>query len=456
MKIALVAMSGVRVRSKELLAVGVTLPGFVERSEVIASLPSLGLLTLAGATPRHHDVRYYEHGDLTPEALADARFDVVAISTFTAQAPEAYAYADACRAKGLRVAIGGLHVTTCPEEAAAHADHVFAGEGEETWPQFLEDLEAGRAKALYDARGRVFPLERAPLPRYDLLDPSRYNRITVQSTRSCPHKCTFCASGILLRGPYRKKPLELVKRDLDAIAAIWPNPFIELADDNTFVDHRYGLALAKSFVPYDLHWFTETDVTVADDPELLDALSESGCRQVLIGFESLDAGAVAGLEAVPFKASRVAGYAAAVERIQSRGVSVNGCFILGADHHGVESFAKIAQFADEVGLAEVQVTVLTPFPGTPLYARLLAEGRILSPGDWGGCTLFDVTYRPAKMTVAELEEGLRGVFRDLYTPEKVRNRRRRFHAQAKAGARTRARAEIEASRAIPDERRKSA
>jgi len=438
MKIALVAMSGVRVRSRELFDVGVTLPGFVERSKVIASLPSLGLLTLAGATPRHHRLVYLEHGDKTPEALADERFDLVAISTFTAQAPEAYAFADECRARGLRVAIGGLHVTTMPEEAAAHADHVFAGEGEETWPEFLEDLEAGRARALYDARGRVFALERSPLPRYDLLDPARYNRLTVQTARSCPHRCTFCASGVLLRGPYRKKPIELVRRDLDAITALRAAPFVELADDNTFVDHRHGLALARAFVPYGLHWFTETDVTVADDPELLDALRESGCRQVLIGFESLDAGEVSGLEDAPFKAARVAGYAAAVERIQSSGVSVNGCFIVGADHHGPGSFARIARFADEVGLAEVQVTVLTPFPGTPLYARLLEAGRLLAPGDWAGCTLFDVTYRPAKMTVRELEEGLLQVFRELYAPDKVRARRRRFHAQARAGARARA------------------
>ena len=433
MKIAFIAMSGVRVRSKELFAIGVTLPGFVERSKVIASLPSLGLLTLAGATPRDHEVAYYEHGDVSPERLKDEGFDLVAVSTFTAQAPEAYDFTDACRAIGLRTAIGGLHATVCPEEAGLHADHVFVGEGEATWPEFLVDLGRGSAKPLYDARGRVFPLEKSPLPRYDLLDPARYNRITVQSTRSCPHKCTFCASGILLRGPYRKKPIEHVRRDLDAISAIWPRPFIELADDNTFVDKRWGLELARAFTPYGLKWFTETDVTVADDEELLEALAESGCRQVLIGFESVDRGVVSEIEDRPFKAARVAGYADAVRRVQEHGVSVNGCFILGADHQTPDSFRRVAEFADDVGLAEVQVTVLTPFPGTPLYSRLLAAGRILKPGDWGGCTLFDVTYRPAQMSVEELEAGLRDTFARLYTPEKVRERRRRFHAQMHAG-----------------------
>jgi radical SAM superfamily enzyme YgiQ (UPF0313 family) len=437
LRIALVAMSGVRVRSKELFAVGVTLPGFVERSEVISSLPSLGLLTLAGATPAHHDLSYFEHTEVTPERLADGHYDVVAISTFTAQAPEAYALADGCRALGLRVAMGGLHVTVCAEEATAHADHVFVGEGEETWPEFLADLEAGRAKAMYDARGRGFRLENSPLPRYDLLTPSRYNRITVQTARSCPHACTFCASGLLLRGPYRKKPVDLVRRDLDAIEKIWPHPFIELADDNTFVDKQWGRDLVRAMTPYHLHWFTETDVTLADDLELIDLLAESGCRQVLIGLEALDSTAVASLEARPFKAARVADYGEAVRRIQDRGVSVNGCFVLGADDHTPDAFARVAEFADTIGLAEVQITVLTPFPGTPLYASLLAQGRILSPGDWGGCTLFDVTFRPAKMTVRQLEEGLLDVFRRVYEPEAVKQRKHHFHEQHREARRHR-------------------
>lgn len=437
MKIALIALSGVRVRSTELASIGVTLPGFVERSEVIASLPSLGLLTLAGVTPPHHDVHYYEHGDVPPEQLADEGFDLVALSTFTAQAHEAYEYADACRAVGLRTAMGGLHVTVRPDEAQRHVDHVLIGEGEEIWPEFLAALEHGDARPRYDARGRVFDLANSPLPRYDLLDPTRYNRITVQTTRSCPHKCSFCASGILLRGPYRKKPLELVQRDLDEIARLWPRPFIELADDNTFVDKRWGRALVDTFRPYRMKWFTETDVTVADDPELLAALRDSGCRQVLIGFESPDARAVAGFEDRTFKATKVDGYADAIQRIQEAGISVNGCFILGSDHQTQADLAAIPKFAEEVGLAEVQVTVLTPFPGTPLYDRLLEAGRILAPDDWSGHTLFDVTYEPAQMSVRELEEGLMDVMQRLYAKDAVRSRQRQFHAQVVAGRRRR-------------------
>lgn len=442
MKIAFVALSGVRIKSRELTALGVSLPGFVERGNVIASLPSLGLLTLAGATPPHHEVGYFEHGDLSAEALRDARYDLVAVSTFTAQAQEAYRFCDECRAVGLRVALGGLHVTVRPDEAAAHADHVFVGEAEETWPEFLAELERGKARERYDARGRVFALERAPLPRYDLLDLRRYNRITLQTTRSCPHACTFCASGLLLRGPYRRKPIELVQRDVEAILRRWPHAFLELADDNTFVDKRWGRDLVRALTPYQVKWFTETDVTVADDPELLEMLAASGCRQLLIGLEALEADTVAGLEARSFKSRRVSRYAEAVRRIQAAGISVNGTFVFGADTQGPEVFARVVEFARDVGLAEVQVTVLTPFPGTPLYDDLLRQGRLLDPTDWAACTLFDVNFRPARMSVRELEQGLMWAFGQLYAPDAVRSRRRAFRAQARQGQRERrARAE---------------
>ena len=433
MKIALIAMSGVRVRSQELHDLGVTLPGFLDRGNVIASLPSLGLLILAGATPKHHEIGYYEDGDIDAETLRAEGYDLVAISTFTAQAPEAYTFAETCRAKGLRTAMGGLHVTVRPDESAEHVDHVFIGEGEEIWPEFLADLEKGRAKERYDATGRVYPLAKSPLPRYDLLDPERYNRITIQTTRSCPHSCTFCASGILLRGPYRKKHIELVQRDLDAISAIWPQPFIELADDNTFVDKRWSRKLVEAMIPYRLKWFTESDITLADDPELVALLRESGCRQVLIGLEDVNEASVATLEKRSFKRKRVKDYARAVRRIQEGGVSVNGCFILGGDEQTPEAFGHIADFAEDVGLAEVQITVLTPFPGTPLYDSLLEEERLLKPGDWASCTLFDVTYEPARMSVRELEVGLLGLFRRLYTDEARRLRQRKFHGQVRAG-----------------------
>jgi radical SAM superfamily enzyme YgiQ (UPF0313 family) len=183
-KIALVAMSGVRACDPELLRLGLTLPGFVERSKTIASLPSLGLLTLAGMTPARHDVQYVEVADLRGfEDAALAGFDLVAISSFSAQVKEAYELARRCAARGTLVAIGGLHVTSCPEESNRCGAAAIVGEGEVVWREVLVDAEAGRLKRRYDARGREYDLSASPMPAYHLLDIGKYNRLTVQTSR---------------------------------------------------------------------------------------------------------------------------------------------------------------------------------------------------------------------------------------------------------------------------------
>jgi radical SAM superfamily enzyme YgiQ (UPF0313 family) len=197
MQIAFVAISGVRSSNKALMEVGLTLPGFVERSEVIASLPSLGLLTLAGMTPDPFDVSYHEVPDITAlEELPPC--DVAAISSYSAQIRDAYTLADRFRAAGVRVVLGGLHVTALPHEALEHADAVVIGEGEVSWPEVLHDLASGSLRRIYAADGREFDLADSPMPRFDLLEVDRYNRLTIQATRGCPWRCEFCAASIRL------------------------------------------------------------------------------------------------------------------------------------------------------------------------------------------------------------------------------------------------------------------
>jgi len=432
MKIALVAMSGVRVKSAELRALGVTLPGFVERGEVIASMPSLALLTLAAATPPGHDVSYHEVRDLGETFAGD--YDLVAISTYTAQAYEAYALAENLRAAGTLVVIGGLHATQAPAEALAHADAVVIGEAERLWPRVVHDAERSRLARVYgEGLAGLLDLDATPLPRFDLLDPARYNRITVQTHRGCPHDCEFCGASKLFARGFRQKSVERVLREIDAAVAAARHPFLELADDNTFVDREWSKAFLRGMASRGVKWFTETDLSVADDDELLDLLPAAGCRQLLIGLESAELDALDGIDARNWKLRRHDGALRAIERIQSRGVSVNGCFMVGLDAHGPEVFESVRDFVARSGLADVQVTVPTPLPGTRLEKRLRAEGRLLREADWASCTLFDVAFRPKRMSVGELEAGLRGLFRDLYSSEAVAARRRAFLAQARRG-----------------------
>ena len=428
MRIALVAMSGVRACDAELLRLGLTLPGFVERSKTIASLPSLGLLTLAGMTPPEHEVEYLEVADLRGWDDAALRgVDLVAISSFSAQVKEAYELARRCAARGTQVVIGGLHVTSCPHEPAAHGASAVVGEGETVWHDVLKDAAAGRLKRVYDARGRDFDLSRGPMPAFHLLDIAKYNRLTVQASRGCPWRCAFCASSILLTRRYKQKPVERVLAEIDAIRELWPRPFVEFADDNAFVNREWWRRLLPELRARRVKWFAETDVSVAEDDEFLAELREAGCAQVLIGLESPVS---AGLDRVElrrnWKLRKEPVYRDAVRRIQSHGVRVNACFVVGLDGHTSEVFDDVYRFAEEVAPYDVQVTLPTPFPGTPFYHQLKRQGRLLEDGAWEKCTLFDVNFVPTHMTPDELRQGFRDLVVKLYGDAFTQYRRDTF------------------------------
>jgi radical SAM superfamily enzyme YgiQ (UPF0313 family) len=425
-KIGLIAMSGVRACDPQLLELGLTLPGFLERGRTIASLPSLGLLTLAGLTPAEHRCEYFEVADLRKMAAIPNGFDLVAISSFSAQIDEAYELADRYRADGTPVVLGGLHVTSLPDEAARHADAVVVGEAEPVWRRVLADAQSGGLRARYASRAD-FLLDDAPLPAFELLDPERYNRLTVQTSRGCPFRCEFCAGSILLTRRYKQKPIAKVLAEIDRIRSIWRRPFIEFADDNSFVNRRYWRELLAELKSRRIRWFTECDLSVYQDAELLALMRDSGCAEVLIGFESPVETGLAGLELnSDWKRKRWREYKQAIARIQSHGIRVNGCFILGLDGHTPQIFDDVYDFAVDSELFDIQITIQTPFPGTPLYERLKRENRLLHDGDWRRCTLFDVNYEPRGMTVDELRDGFRGLVERLYSEPVTRARRDNF------------------------------
>lgn len=430
-RVGLIAMSGVRAHNEELTRLGLTLPGFVDRNKIIASLPSLGLLTLAGTTPDEFEIAYHEIADLKklPELPVD--FALVAISTFTAQFYKACDVADFYRAKKIPVVMGGITVSSLRGQAKEHYDSVVIGEGELLWPELLADFARGALKPFY-VTNREFDLADAPLPRFDLLDPEKYNRLTVQTSRGCPHKCEFCASSILLTPRYKLKPVEKVIAEIRAIKQIWPKPFIEFADDNSFVHREHYKNLLRELGKENVRWFTEADVRVAEDDELLGLIRDAGCQQILIGLESPRRASLRGIELKnDWKLRQQDFYKSAIAKIQSYGITVNGCFILGLDGDTRDVFDDVLTFVRDSDLYEVQVTFQTAFPGTPLYARLKQEGRILRDNAWELCTLFDINFQPKTMSVAELQSGFLKLVKQLYSAEETRNRRARFKRMLK-------------------------
>lgn len=428
MKIGFLALSGIRVIDPDLATIGLNLPGFVERSKVIASLPSLGLLTLAGLTPDEHEIRYVDIPDVdAPDIVArlPGPFDVVAISSFTAMIKDAYRLAARYRAAGTRVILGGLHVALCPDEAAQHADAIVVGEGEPAWPHVLADLARGQLRPRYQATA-PYNLADAPMPRFDLLDVSKYNRLTIQTARGCPWSCEFCAASIRLNPKYRTKPIPKVIAELHRIKEFWPVPFIEFADDNTFADKRHGHALCEALAAERVRWFTETDISVAQDDALLRKMRQAGCAQILIGLEDPAEG-LEGMELkTNWKARQRVHYLESIRRIQDHGITVNGCFVLGLDTHTEASFDRIWEFIQQSELYEIQLTVLTPFPGTPLYDRFARDDRLVEPHAWEKRTLFDVTYQPAHLSVDALRKGLLDLAEKVYSAEFTDFRRRQF------------------------------
>lgn len=425
-RLILVGMSGVRVFDRNLLDLGLTLPGFVDRSRVIAEMPHLGLLTVAAWSPPEWECVYCEVDILDDESagrLLALQPDIVAISSLTARVNDAYTLAGRLREEGVTVVLGGLHASALPDEAAQWADAVVVGQGEAVWPRLLEDFSSGQLRTRYTAGRGDYRLADARVPRYDLLQAERYNRLPVQATRGCPLSCEFCGASHLI-STFQKKSIPQLRRELSAVHAVRADAFVELADDNTFWDKRWAHNLAEVMAEFPCRWFTESDLSLADEPGLLRDLAASGCVQVLVGLESAGMAALRGLDRRGWKHEVFGRHREMVATIQEAGIAVNGCFVLGFDSDGPDCFERTMEHIDTLGLAEVQITLLTPFPGTALATRLRSEGRLLQEAYWDKCTLFDVTFRPANMSPEKLTAGFHHLMREVYRPDRAALRRR--------------------------------
>lgn len=417
MHVAFVPFTGFRLREERLRQWNVSLPGLTRRASAVEQLPALGLLTLAGGTPDSWTCSYHPVERVTEELvdeIAGTRPALVAISALTASIDEAQELARQLRMRKIPTVIGGIHATVCAEEVGQHCDSVVIGSGESVWHEILADASAGHLRPRYQAENSA--TSQWITPRFDLL-PQPVPRFTLQTHRGCPWACEFCGASRLL-SQFQEKPIEQIRRELAAISAISPRPLLELADDNTFARVRDVDLLLDALQESGARWFTESDWRLGEQPDVLKRLAQSGCRQVLVGIESL----VFRYPGQGKKADELARILEAVEAIQAAGVVVNGCCIAGGDGETPESLDRLTEFLLASPFAEIQVTLQTPFPGTGLYERLRRDGRLLAERGWSYYTLFDVTYRPDRMSVEELETGFENVLRHVYSHEASQRR----------------------------------
>ena len=325
--------------------------------------------------------------------------DVVAITAMTAQAVRAYEIADAFRSRGKTVVMGGFHASNLPEEALGHVDAVVVGEAEAAWPRLLADLEAGRLQKVY-REAKYVDTAAIPVARRSIFDGKGYLLTnTIQTTRGCPYDCEFCSVTAFFGRQYRKRPIEAVLSELEGMRKRGSYAFF--VDDNIVVDRTYSLKLFRGMKGMGLRWLSHASLDLAEDPELLKAAGEAGCIGMFVGFETLDEDA---LRTMGKKTNRVADYVASAKAFRDQGIGILGSFVLGWDGDGPDVFEKVLRFTEEARIQAGIFPILTPYPGTKVRERFLAEGRILS-NDWRDYDMEHVNFRPRGMTVEELQAG---------------------------------------------------
>jgi radical SAM superfamily enzyme YgiQ (UPF0313 family) len=367
--------------------------------------PPLGLATLAGYLDEADEIVIQ---DEHVEALdLDDEPDLVAIEVYVTSARRAYALADHYRVKGAHVALGGLHVTALPQEAARHADTIFIGPGEDTWPAFLADFRAGRPGRVYRSCART--LEGMPSPRRDLIKRHLYlvpNSIVV--SRGCPHHCDFCYKDAFFRGG-RSFYTQTVDAALAEIERL-PGRHLFFLDDNLFGDARFAGALFDGMQGMERLWQAAGTVQAVLRPGLLEKAVACGLRSLFVGFETLDP---TNLRTQHKVHNLNRDYNAAVRRLHDLGVMINGSFVFGMDEDDEAVFDHTVEWAVMQGIETATFHILTPYPGTVLYDRMTAQGRITTH-DWDLYDTRHAVFRPAKMTAEALEAGYWRAYREFY------------------------------------------
>lgn len=378
-------------------------------------MPPLGLLTLAALTPEDCEVELAD--EEVDEIDLDAETDLVGISTLTITANRAYEIADEFRRRGVKVVMGGIHPTVMADEAAEHADSVVIGEADELWAHIVRDARAGQLRPRYRCE-RQSDMTNAVLPRRDLLAKERYLTTNlVQATRGCPNDCSFCSIHLISGQRYRCRPV----RDVIAEIESFPDPLVAFVDDNIVGNPAYARELFRALMPLKVKWYGQASLSIAEDEELLDLAAKSGCKILLVGFESLCSDSI---EAIgKSRTNRVERYGVSIERLHAHGISLQGSFILGLDHDDLTVFERTAEFIQHHAIDNPLANVLIPHPGTRLRAELEAQDRIIH-SDWSeyGKVFGRIAYQPKLMTTEELRAGQLWIHEQIWSLPAVASR----------------------------------
>ena len=370
----------------------------------------LSLMTVAAETPPDVEVRIID--EQVQDVPWDEPFDLVGITCMTAAAPRAYGIAKRFRSRGVPVVLGGMHPTFLPDEALEHVDAICVGEGEGVWPRILEDARNGRLSGVYRA-DRQHSLAGLRLPPRSLLDARRYGTVqSVQATRGCPNRCSFCSVSAFHKGSLRCRPADEVVEEVKGL----PGRFFMFIDDSLTADRGYALELFRALAPLRKIWISQSTIEIADDDELLQAAAEAGCIGLFVGLESFSESS---LLSVDKGFNRVEEYRDRVAVLHTHGIGVEAGIVFGFDTDGPDVFRSTLDLLDDIGIDAIQASILTPLPGTPMYGKMADR---IEQHDWSLYDYHHAVFEPARMTAEQLKAGHDWVTREFYRPWRIARR----------------------------------
>lgn len=380
-------------------------------TSIIFGYPIITLPHMAAITPKRYDVKIvnenYEDIDFNEDV------DLVGITCYTMTAPRVYEIANEFRRRGKKVVLGGYHPTAMPEEALQHADSVLLGMAEASWPRLLEDTEKGKLKKIYQ-KDTNFDMKDVPPLRRDLI---KHNPIlgAIQTTRGCTNKCEFCAISSFCEHGIKQRPIKNVIEELKEM----PNKIFVIHDPHLTTNRKYAKELFKEMIKNKINkkWVANgtTNVLLKADNEFLELARKAGCVEWFVGFESVSQAALNGMKKTH---NKVEDFEKMIKRVHKYNMTIQGGIIFGFDEDTPDIFDATIQKINELEIDVIEINILTPYPGTPLFERLDKAGRIFTK-DWSKYNHVEVVYEPKNMTVKELYEGTSKVAKDFYSIKNV-------------------------------------
>jgi radical SAM superfamily enzyme YgiQ (UPF0313 family) len=366
----------------------------------------LTLTTLAALVPEALEGEVVIYDETAESIPLDLNVDLIGITAITGTSIRTYRYADYYRSRGIPVVLGGVHPTMLPEEAALHADAVMIGIADDTWPELLRDFHHGRMRKFYYQDDNI-SLAGRPDPRRDLLKKDRYITLnSVEAIRGCALPCTFCAYPAAFGKTIYKRPVREVIAEIERL----PGKVTLFPDVNLLADQEYAIELFRELAPLKRWWFGLATSNIGIDDELIGLFQRSGCKGLLIGFESVSQGSQ---RYIHKGVNKVGEYEVLVKRLHDAGIAINGCFAFGGDDDDLSVFEKTVTTVIKLKIDLPRYSILTPFPKTQLYAKLEQEGRIIER-NWAMYDVEHCVFQPRRMTPGQLLEGIEWAWRETY------------------------------------------